>query len=51
MLSLRLLRNIFIGLFAMLLCVSVGDAYNKAIIVKVVDGDTLRIEINKTFAR
>jgi len=46
MLSLRLLRNIFIGLFAMLLCVSVGDAYNKAIIVKVVDGDTLRIEIN-----
>lgn len=46
MASLRLFRTILFGLFALLLCVSVGDAYNKATVVKVVDGDTLRIEMN-----
>jgi len=46
MVSLRLFRTILFGLFTLLLCVSVGDAYNKATVVRVVDGDTLRIEMN-----
>jgi micrococcal nuclease len=46
MLSLKLFRHIFFALFVLLLCVSLGNAYNKATVVKVVDGDTIRIEIN-----
>jgi len=46
MLSPRLFRHIFFAIFAMLLCVPVGNTYNSATVVRVVDGDTLRIEVN-----
>jgi micrococcal nuclease len=46
MFSPRLFRHIFVAIFALLLCVSIGSAYNKATVVRVVDGDTLKIEMN-----
>jgi micrococcal nuclease len=42
----RLLRPIFLGVLALLLVISLGHAYSKATVVKVVDGDTLKIEVN-----
>ena len=46
MLSSRLFRHIFLALFALLLCFSIGYTYDKATVVRVVDGDTLKIEMN-----
>jgi micrococcal nuclease len=46
MFSSRLFRHIFTACLALLLCVSVGNAYNSATVVRVVDGDTLRIAMN-----
>jgi micrococcal nuclease len=46
MFSPRLFRHLFIAILALLLCVSMGNAYNKATVVRVVDGDTLKIEMN-----
>ena len=46
MLSPRLFRHIFFAIFAMFLCVPMGNTYNNATVVRVVDGDTLRIEVN-----
>lgn len=42
----RFFRHIFIAIFALLLSVSLGYAYSRATVVKVVDGDTLKIEMN-----
>jgi len=46
MLSSKVLRHIFLSLLALLLGVSMVNAYNAAIVVRVVDGDTLKIEMN-----
>jgi micrococcal nuclease len=46
MLSLRLFRYSLLVVFALLLSVSPGNTYNKATVVHVVDGDTLRIEMD-----
>jgi micrococcal nuclease len=46
MFSPRFFRHIFVTTFALLLCVSMGNAYNKATVVRVVDGDTIKIEMN-----
>lgn len=46
MFSPRLFRHIFVTIFALLLSVSMGNAYNKATVVRVVDGDTIKIEMN-----
>jgi micrococcal nuclease len=46
MFSTKLFRHIFVVIFALLLCASIGNAYNKATVVRVVDGDTLKIEMN-----
>lgn len=46
MFSSRLFRRIFLAALALLLSVSVGNAYNTATVVRVVDGDTLKIEMN-----
>jgi micrococcal nuclease len=46
MFSPRLFRHIFVTIFALLLCVPMGNAYNKATVVRVVDGDTIKIEMN-----
>jgi len=46
MFSPRLFRHIFVTIFTLLLCVSMGNAYNKATVVRVVDGDTIKIEMN-----
>ncbi len=44
--SQRLFRHIYLALFALLLCFSIGYTYDKATVVRVVDGDTLKIEMN-----
>ena len=46
MLSSKVLRHIFLSVLALLLGVSMVNAYNAAIVVRVVDGDTLKIEMN-----
>jgi len=46
MISSKLLRHIFLSVLALLLGVSMVHAYNAAIVVRVVDGDTLKIEMN-----
>ena len=46
MLSSKVLRHIFLSLLALLLGVSMVNAYNAATVVRVVDGDTLKIEMN-----
>jgi len=42
----RFSRHIFFLIFALLISVSLGHAYNRATVVQVVDGDTLKIEMN-----
>jgi micrococcal nuclease len=42
----RFFRLSFIGILTLLLSVSFGHAYSKATVVQVVDGDTLKIEMN-----
>lgn len=46
MLSPKLFRRIFLSVLVLLLGVSMGNAYNVATVVRVVDGDTLKIEMN-----
>lgn len=40
------LRNLFLVVFAVFFLASSGNAHNKAIVVRVVDGDTLTVEMN-----
>lgn len=42
----RSFRNIFLGVLVLLLSFSLSHAYSRAIIVRVVDGDTLKIDMN-----
>jgi len=46
MLPSRLFRYSLLAVIALLLSVSPGNTYNKATVVQVVDGDTLRIEMD-----
>ena len=46
MLASRLFRYSLLAVIALLLSVSPGNTYNKATVVQVVDGDTLRIEMD-----
>lgn len=46
MLLSRLFRYSLLAVIALLLTVSPGNTYNKATVVQVVDGDTLRIEMD-----
>jgi len=46
MLPSRLFRYSLLAVFALLLTVLPGNTYNKATVVQVVDGDTLRIEMD-----
>jgi len=42
----KLFRHVILAFFALLLCFSAANAFNKATVIKVVDGDTLKIEMN-----
>jgi micrococcal nuclease len=42
----RSFRYIFIAFLALVLLASTGNAYNQATVVRVVDGDTIKIEMN-----
>ena len=42
----RSFRTTFLGVLALFLSFSLGHAYSNATVVRVVDGDTLRIEMN-----
>ncbi|HQO62599.1 MAG TPA: hypothetical protein PK528_03210, partial [Syntrophorhabdus sp.] len=42
----KLFRHVILAFFALLLCFSAGNAFKKATVIKVVDGDTLKIEMN-----
>lgn len=42
----RSFRNIFLGVLVLLLSFSLSHAYSRAMIVRVVDGDTLKIDMN-----
>jgi micrococcal nuclease len=46
MLRLKLFHYIFLIYFVLFIGISVGNAYNRVTVVKVVDGDTLRVEMN-----
>ena len=46
MLRLKLFHHIFLAFFVLFMGISAGTANNRVTVVKVVDGDTLRIEMN-----